>query len=99
MQYKSNKCINKRQLRFDFAIFEDEKIKFLIEYDGIGHFKSQTNWGGESAFLKQKENDNIKDQYCQDNDIILLRIPYWKKENISQILLKEIGGEIGYIPR
>jgi hypothetical protein len=68
-------------LRFDFGInLEDGDICF-IEYDGIQHFRpsqfgSQTKEDGEEAFEIQQENDKIKDNYCKDNEYMLLRIPY-----------------------
>ena len=33
-----------------------------------------------------KQNDNIKTQYCQNNNIKLIRIPYWELNNIETIL-------------
>ena len=37
-----------------------------------------------------KYNDKIKDKYCVDNNIKLLRIPYWEFENIENILKCEL---------
>lgn len=79
-------------LRFDFAILNNKNVLIgLIEYDGQQHFK-QINFGGisdEEALINleyQQQNDNIKNQYCKDNDINLLRIPYWEFDNIEKIL-------------
>ena len=33
-----------------------------------------------------KNNDDIKNNYCQDNNIKLIRIPYWESDNIDKIL-------------
>ena len=35
---------------------------------------------------KQQEHDKIKDNYCKDKNINLLRIPYWEFNNIENIL-------------
>ena len=66
-------CIYKSKLKFDFWI-EDNNL--LIEYDGIQHYKPMIMFGGEEEFEKTKIKDKIKDQYCIDNNINLLRISY-----------------------
>ncbi len=80
-------CKNKRKLPFDFYLPD---YNLCIEYDGIQHFKPvQFNGTLEEAkenFKQTKENDQIKNQYCKDNNIKLLRIPYWKLPNIKIIL-------------
>ncbi|MCB2320474.1 hypothetical protein LGK98_06505 [Clostridium tagluense] len=54
-----------------------------IEYDGEMHYK-ETTLGNK---LKQQQlHDKIKNNYCKDNNINLIRIPYWEKNNIEQIL-------------
>lgn len=73
-------------LRFDFAIFEDEdksKLKYLIEYDGEFHFKKYYE---EQNFETQQIHDKRKNDYCKENNITLIRIPYWEKENLIHIL-------------
>ena len=43
--------------------------------------------------IEQMENtqhrDQIKTQYCKDNNIPLIRIPYWEKDNMEQFLLQK----------
>ena len=68
-----------RKLRFD--IFIPHK-NILVEYDGIHHFQptkyssSLTDEQAESKFQIQQQNDEIKNKYCEDNNIDLVRIPY-----------------------
>lgn len=64
--------------RFDFYI----NNKYLIEFDGRQHFSPQ-NFGNyddfeivEQQFKKTKEHDEIKNQWCKNNNIPLIRIPY-----------------------
>ena len=52
----------KRKLRFDFAVFKDNKLSHLIEYDGAQHFSLSRYYGCKSDYLAQKENDKIKSQ-------------------------------------
>lgn len=65
--------INGYHLRFDFYLPD---LNMCIEYDGRQHFQSIEYFGGEEAFLTLTANDEIKNKYCQNNYIHLLRIPY-----------------------
>lgn len=72
-QYTFKDCKNIRPLPFDFAIFKNDELMYLIEYDGEQHFKPKF---GEENFKITKRNDNIKNEYCSSNNINLIRIPY-----------------------
>ena len=73
-------------LRFDFAVFDDiNNLKLLIEYDGEFHFKKYYE---TQNFEDLQMHDNRKNQYCKDNNIPLIRIPYWQFDKIEQILDK-----------
>lgn len=59
--------------RFDFYV-ED---KYLIEFDGQQHFEYTNNgWNTKENYLKIKEHDIIKNKWCIENNIPLIRIPY-----------------------
>ena len=97
-QFKIEKCRNKNRLPFDHAIFGDiekSNLIFLIEYDGPHHFYPVC-FGGMSeesaieAFKQTQINDKIRNNYCLNNNIPLLRIPYWEFDNISTILITEL---------
>lgn len=92
-QYRFNDCRNILSLPFDFAIFEEDKLKILIEYDGKQHFIPNEFFGGEIGFERTKQNDSIKNQYCKDNNIPFYRIPYWKLKDIELILNKLIHND------
>ncbi|AZV43750.1 hypothetical protein BAOM_3141 [Peribacillus asahii] len=89
-QYRFDDCKYKNTLPFDFAIFKEKELLFLIEYDGIQHFEPQEHFGGEEVFKVQQLKDQIKNMYCTDNNIPLYRIPYWKLDEIEDILNKII---------
>lgn len=74
-------CKNKKHLRFDFYLPD---YGIAVEYDGEFHYNGVENSGNNLSY--QQNNDAIKTQYCEDNDIVLLRIPYWDKDNIEAIL-------------
>ena len=67
--------------RYDFAIFSsNNKLLYFIEYDGEQHFKDRrdykTFWNNEETFEKRQERDELKNQWCKENNIPLIRIPY-----------------------
>lgn len=69
-------------LRFDFAIFENNSLQYLIEFQGSQHYKK---WGCESQerFEKRLEYDQKKRDYCKNNNIKLIEIPYTDYEILS----------------
>lgn len=89
-QYKIKDCRNKLPLPFDFYLTQ---YKVLIEVDGEGHFDIAyfNNCSKEKAILayqRTHENDLIKNNYCKNHKINLVRIPYWefKNDNYKEIL-------------
>lgn len=62
---------DKKKLRFDFAIFKENKLKYLIEYHGKQHYQSVDFWGGEESFKKRQYYDKLKEEYCIKNNIPL----------------------------
>jgi very-short-patch-repair endonuclease len=90
-------CINLEtnySLRFDFYLPD---YKMCVEYDGEQHFKQMKALLGEERSLKVledvKKRDRIKNKYCKENNINLLRINYKDYNNIEKILNKEFLGE------
>lgn len=75
MEYTFENCRYINPLPFDFYLPE---YNLCIEYDGKQHFNAVKIWGGEERFTLQKERDMIKNQFCKDNNINLLRIPYFE---------------------
>jgi len=80
-QHKFPDCKFKRLLSFDFYLPYNN---ICIEFDGIQHFKQLSRAG--SNLTIQKKRDKCKDKYCIDNNIKLIRIPYWESQNIEIIL-------------
>jgi hypothetical protein len=89
--YKFDGCKYIKQLPFDFYLPD---YNICIEYDGEQHYMPINHLGGFNKFLKTNNNDNIKTQYCLDNNIKLVRIPYWKQKNIDEILTIMINEEV-----
>ena len=92
VQKRFDDCRLKQSLPFDFYL---PKHNICIEYDGEHHFRvvdfsSHDFERASQQFEKIKLRDEIKTQYCKENNIKLLRIPYWDFDNIENILKKEI---------
>ena len=81
-------CKDKQVLPFDFYLPD---YNLCIEYDGEQHFKEVKWFGGKEGFEKRVKHDNMKNKYCEDNSINLLRIPYTEFENIENILKQAIN--------
>ena len=67
--------------------------RIAIEYDGIQHFEPIDFNGlgreyAKVAFENQIVRDGIKNRYCIENNINLIRIPYTDFENIEKIFIK-----------
>ena len=59
--------------RFDFIVYLDKTNYYFIEYDGEQHFKN-TGYGDVEETQKR---DKEKNKWCLENNIPLIRIPYW----------------------
>lgn len=88
-QYKFKDCKNIFALPFDFYLSD---YNICIEYDGQQHFKPLDFFGGQESYEKIIKNDDIKNTYCKNNNIKLLRITYLDK-NIEDIILSFIKQE------
>lgn len=73
--------------KFDFAIISNNQITRLIEFDGEQHYIDVPSWGGLEL---QQKRDQKKNDYALSQNIPLVRIPYWERDNIT---LEMIMGE------
>ena len=65
---------------FDFYLPE---YNLLIKYDGIQHFKATNKgWNTEENYFKTKQRDEYKNNWCKENNIPLIRIPYTHLNNL-----------------
>jgi predicted nucleic-acid-binding Zn-ribbon protein len=81
-------CRNKYKLFFDFYV---PSLNACIEYDGSQHYHPIEYFGGEKVFKETQKSDAIKNKYCSDNGIKLIRIPYKNREEIETALKKELS--------
>ena len=72
------------KLRFDFAIFNhDNELIELIEFDGRQHSNQYNPWGGKETLEDRQYRDELKNQYCKNHNIKLLRFNYTQRDNIK----------------
>lgn len=76
---------NIKPLRFDFGIYKNNNLVRLIEFDGIQHFEEQNYFSHDLE--NTKNNDMLKNRYCKENNIPLVRIPYWERDKITLEML------------
>lgn len=80
-QKKFDDCMDLCHLSFDFYL---PSYNALIEVNGKQHYEPIEYFGGQEKFDIQVKHDEIKRQYCIDNDIRLLCIRY--DESIEEAL-------------
>lgn len=72
--------------RFDFAVLNDNgEVKYFIEYDGQQHFIDPRKT--PEHFANNHNNDLLKNKYCFDNKIPLIRIPYDKEYVLEDLFI------------
>lgn len=82
-EYQFEDCIfpnTQQKAKFDFYI----NNQYLIEFDGQQHYK-ETLFFGELDKIQYR--DTIKNQYCIEKNIPLIRIPY---SHINEIILDDL---------
>jgi len=78
-EYKAFKYSNGSWARFDFFVAN----KYLIEYDGETHYQANLHgWHTPEKLQEQLERDAIKNQWCKENNIPLIRIPYTQLKDL-----------------
>lgn len=81
-----DECVDKNKLRYDFYFTIDGQ-EYCVETDGEQHFKPIDFCGGVKVFEETKKRDEIKNKFCSDNGIVLIRIPFNKIDNAKNIIL------------
>ena len=86
LQKRFKDCKDKAQLPFDIYL---PKYNVCIEYDGEQHYDEERfKWrdSSHSSFNLTKKHDEIKNKYCLDHEVPLIRIPYWEANNMESFL-------------
>lgn len=78
--------INYQNSRLFFDYFINQQ--YIIEYDGGQHFYSTGGWNSPEEFQRRHAKDLLKNQYCFENNISLIRLRYNKDFDFSDLLLE-----------
>ena len=87
-QKRFSDCKDKYPLPFDFYL---KDFNICIEYDGEQHYypiqRGKISYQQACYDLNVIQlHDKIKNKYCKENNIKLIRIPYWENDNIELYL-------------
>ena len=85
--YIKSTLSNCEQQKF-FLDFYIPALELAIEYNGVQHYRSIEYFGGQEAFIKQKERDRRLAEMCKGMGISLYTISYKDYSKIDSILSK-----------
>lgn len=86
-EYSFSDLVNKEPLRFDFAIFNENLLIGLIEYNGEQHYLNKPmGWYTQERLNEIQYRDNLKTEYCYKNQIPLLIL---NKDNYNENMILE----------
>lgn len=75
---------SKKLVKFDLYV----NNQYIIEFDGKQHFTyDSSGWNNKENFVKTRERDQLRNEYCKRNNIPLIRIPY---TIINQLTLEDL---------
>ena len=83
-QFRFLECRDQRPLPFDFYLLD---YNVCIEFDGQQHFVQRNGWTELEVIQK---HDEIKTIFCKNNNIDLIRIPYWEIDDIEYYLFDKL---------
>lgn len=87
-RFSDSDCLAK----FDFYL---PAYNILIEYDGAQHYEEcGYGWFTVERLQEIKKRDEYKNQWCQENNIPLIRIPYTEYENLSIEMIQKFIEEV-----
>jgi hypothetical protein len=87
-QKRFDDCKNIKPLPFDFYL---PKYLTCIEFQGLQHYKIIDFWVGVERFESQILCDSIKEEFCLNNNLKLLKISILDIDKIETILEKELS--------
>jgi hypothetical protein len=100
-EVKFDDCKHLRHLPFDFLVWLHDGKQFLIEFQGVQHYKSRcwsssmTQEEADAELEEIKKRDQIKKQYADDNEVPLLVIPYWDIQILESLIegfVRDVAG-------
>lgn len=65
--------------KFDFFIDNS----YVLEFDGLQHLQDGIFGNSISSVENYRQRDEFKNKWCKDNGIVLIRIPYQERNNLT----------------
>lgn len=84
-EYSFKDLVDVNPLRFDFAIFKNDKLLCLIEFQGEQHQQASNGYYSEKLIL----HDQLKKDYCKKNNIPLYFL-YYKSRAKQQVTWEDL---------
>lgn len=78
-EYSFGDLVDDLPLRFDFAIFKNNQLLCLIEFQGEQHYNPSNGFYNETIV----EHDKMKREYCDKNNIKLVIVNYKRNYDIK----------------
>lgn len=78
-EYSFSDLVDDLPLRFDFAIFKNNQLLCLIEFQGEQHYNPSNGFYNETIV----EHDMMKREYCDKNNIKLIVVNYKRNYDIK----------------
>ena len=67
-----------------------KKLRLAFEYQGVQHYKHVTMFHQTRSFERQKTMDDVKRKKCEENNVILIEVPYTiDYEKMPKFILQE----------
>ena len=73
----------------------DKEYNIAYEYQGQQHyypvdFAGKCDGSAENEYKMTIKRDKIKEKYCKDNRIPLIKVPYWEFYNMESYIESQI---------
>jgi hypothetical protein len=72
------------------SVMKNEYYIFFIKQ----RFGGRSQESAELAFIVHQRNDQLKEQYCDENGFLLLRIPYTEFDSVRTTVIAYIADNI-----
>lgn len=79
-----------KKLLCDFYLPDKNMV---IEFDGRQHYQESPQWGGKTRVVESMYYDGIKNDWCAQHGITMVRIPYCYRDDLSAAFLDNVINE------
>ena len=86
VKFKGLTGIGRAMLSYDFGLYENGELYALVECQGQQHYRPVDLFGGDEQYEIQCLHDELKQEFCEENHILLITIPYdFTEEEIEEM--------------